>query len=902
MPDPRHPGAGPLDVLVVSHTHWDREWYRTAGEFRQLLVALIDDLLDRPGTAPFLLDGQAILVDDYLDVRPERSSDLRRAFADGRLEAGPWFVLSDELIPSAEALVRNLLAGSRVLRRLGASPPPVLYSPDAFGHPAALPELAHGFGAGLAIVWRGYGGARWPAGDLVRWRAPSGRECVLLHLAPDGYEIGASLPIASDAATRRWRELRDILGGRSMLGIVLLPNGADHHARQLNLDRALAELGEAAIPDRVRAAGLAQLAGEIVSRAAAERLPSIRGELRDSYGYTWTLGGTLGARAAQKRANARVERLLVRDVEPWVAFLPRRGAAHSAVLVDACWRAVLLAHPHDSLCGCSTDDVATAVDARLVAAIREGEFLRYRTLRELLGHRPDLARSDVDAWRPRLIVRNRAPRPRSGVVEIEWDVPLAHVRVGPDSASLAPQAIPNSGSRSLHGLPTFQTLARKRLHIREESPRDYPRDELVERRRALTWIDAVPAYGMRVVPPGRGDVRAAESVVPASAGSASIANGVLSVEVRGDAIRLTAGARELPAFLSFESEADAGDLYTPSILTGSRCIGTLARWRVTAKGPWRSELTTWWTVPVAERTVHTATGERVRHRRTMALVEARLQLDAGASFVRIVVRGVWRASDARLRVRLDTGIASARTWADAMFGDVERARPELRCADRAVEQLQPGAPLHRFVSRYSARSGTTVFSDGLAEYEADDDASIAITLVRSTGDLSRAHLPERPGHAGWPTATPMAQSRGPYEATFALALHGPRTPDQVVAVHEMAEDVLLPIVGTTWRSAIDPPVAFHGIELAGRGLVFSCAKPGEDRSWTAVRCLNVLEECVEGSWRLPGAIDAMLARLDETPLGALPIAEGRVAFIAPPRSVVTILLRRWLPAEVAPDG
>jgi len=65
-----------LRVLVVSHTHWDREWYHAAGRFRQRLVALVDDLLDDapPEGQSFLLDGQGIVLDDYLEVRPERAS------------------------------------------------------------------------------------------------------------------------------------------------------------------------------------------------------------------------------------------------------------------------------------------------------------------------------------------------------------------------------------------------------------------------------------------------------------------------------------------------------------------------------------------------------------------------------------------------------------------------------------------------------------------------------------------------------------------------------------------------------------------------------------------------------------------------------------------------------------
>ena len=196
-----------LEVYVVGHTHWDREWYQTAERFRQRLVPLVDELLDDPptGDSSFLLDGQAVLLQDYLEVRPDRAGELSSLIRDGRLEAGPWYVLADELIPSGEALVRNLLAGREAVRRLRGEPPPVLYCPDSFGHPAILPDLARGFGCDLIVLWRGYGGARWPSGDTVHWRAPSGEQVLVHHLPPDGYEFGSSLPADHAAARERCR-------------------------------------------------------------------------------------------------------------------------------------------------------------------------------------------------------------------------------------------------------------------------------------------------------------------------------------------------------------------------------------------------------------------------------------------------------------------------------------------------------------------------------------------------------------------------------------------------------------------------------------------------------------------------------------------------------------------------
>ena len=344
-----------LDVHIVSHTHWDREWYHPLERFQQRLVALIDALLDDPpaGGESFLLDGQAIVIDDYLEVRPERSAEIGELLRDGRLEAGPWYVLADELIPSGEAIVRNLLAGRRALRRFDAVSPPVLYCPDSFGHPAALPAIAAGFGLTLIVLWRGYGGPRWPSGDTVRWRSMGGDEAIVFHLPRDGYEFGSHLPLDEVAAQARWIRMRDELAPRSLLDVTLIPHGADHHARPPESQRALDALERVASPDRVRRSSLRAFAEQLVQSANGHSLPVIRGELRDSYGYTWSLQGTFATRAHEKRMNATrrathdsrsgaVERVGVtpRPVRrsahrPRVANLARRPSArHALRLLD----------------------------------------------------------------------------------------------------------------------------------------------------------------------------------------------------------------------------------------------------------------------------------------------------------------------------------------------------------------------------------------------------------------------------------------------------------------------------------------------------------------------------------------------------------------------------------------
>jgi hypothetical protein len=162
---------------------------------------------------------------------------------------------------------------------------------------------------------------------------------------------------------------------------------------------------------------------------------------------------------------------------------------------------------------------------------------------------------------------------------------------------------------------------------------------------------------------------------------------------------------------------------------------------------------------------------------------------------------------------------------------------------------------------------------------------------RAVGELSRADLPERPGHAGWPEETPGAQEIGPFDALLAVMPHGPRRPGVVAAIEAAADDALLPLTGHTWRTAVSPPPFVEGAQLHGRGLAFGAIKESEDGLWMVLRCVNLLDEVVSGAWRLPSVRDACLARLDETPLAARPVESGVVHFEAPPRGIVTLLVR-----------
>ena len=64
-------------VHIVPHTHWDREWYHPAARFQVRLARVVDEvmtLLEQGRLPVFLLDGQSIVLDDYMLLRPDAVS------------------------------------------------------------------------------------------------------------------------------------------------------------------------------------------------------------------------------------------------------------------------------------------------------------------------------------------------------------------------------------------------------------------------------------------------------------------------------------------------------------------------------------------------------------------------------------------------------------------------------------------------------------------------------------------------------------------------------------------------------------------------------------------------------------------------------------------------------------
>jgi len=356
-------------VHLVSHTHWDREWYLTFQQFRLKLVHLIDKLLFILKTDPdyryFMLDGQAILLEDYLEIRPEREPELRQYIQEGRILAGPWYCLPDEFLVSPESLIRNLAAGMSGAGKFGA-PMDAGYLPDQFGHIGQMPQILAGFGLRSAIAWRGIGDQPCE----LWWEAPDGSRVLLIYLR-ESYSNGVKIPGFTDETTvMEVSQQISKLEPFSRTGHLLLMQGTDHIGPRSETAAALSLLNSSLSQHRFLHSNLPAYLDGVLKDVSdkAVGLPLIQGELRCSKRQP-LLTGTLALHNRVKRRNHDCEMLLEQWTEPFSAYATLISAvrddhaeypayiANLQPIVNHAWRMLMKCHPHDSICASSIDQV-----------------------------------------------------------------------------------------------------------------------------------------------------------------------------------------------------------------------------------------------------------------------------------------------------------------------------------------------------------------------------------------------------------------------------------------------------------------------------------------------------------------------------------------------------------------
>ena len=232
-------------VYIISHSHWDREWYLPYEKHHMRLVELIDDLLelfenDKEFNS-FHLDGQTIALDDYIQVRPEKRGLLEKYIKEGKLRIGPFYILQDDFLISSESNTRNMLIGMDESKKWGGMVK-LGYFPDTFGNMGQTPQMMKQVGLDVAAFGRGVK----PTGfnnvvinddkfasqfSEMWWEGPD-KSKILGILFANWYSNGNEIPVDKEEAKKFWdRKLNDASMYASTNHLLMM-NGCDHQPVQ----------------------------------------------------------------------------------------------------------------------------------------------------------------------------------------------------------------------------------------------------------------------------------------------------------------------------------------------------------------------------------------------------------------------------------------------------------------------------------------------------------------------------------------------------------------------------------------------------------------------------------------------------------------------------------------------
>jgi len=850
-------------ICVVSHTHWDREWYLPYQSFRVRLVGLFDQLIELFDSDPeyrhFLLDGHTLPLEDYLEIRPDRFDDLQRIVQEGKLQVGPWYIIPDEFLPGGEAHVRNFLRGHRVAAMFG----PVMkvgYIPDPFGQIAHMPAILNGFGIHDATMWRG-------ADDSLKtteffWRSPDGSEVLAIH-KPMGYGVGATLPRGTRALAARVRSIRDALEPLATTPHILLMNGSDHLPPQPELPSMIAAMNDGeldgAVMEHVSLPEVFRRVREHIGDRKAEWFVH-EGEFRSGQ-RAHLLPGVLSARMWIKQANQECEDLLAHWAEPFSAWMDRlrkqmppewkeplppttghmpfpTSEQSIAGLVDRAWRYLLENQPHDSICGCSVDRVHEEMRQRYDWVRQVGEEIVRQSLRAIGALAPGDQLGTIAVFNP-------TPQPATGFVTavVPWSQQAPFTAVAAGDGTMTPIA-------RIGDVQQFE--------IPEGAPPGY------DNARAEIGFVAkdVPGYGYRVYRLEAGGAAAQATGAGSAAAGATIDNGTFIVEADAADGTLTVTDRRTGCAYAglnrFVSGGDRGDEYNycppeTDALVGRPASPPAIRAERVAPGVSRLVIESVYGLPArlaedrASRSTETVE-ERITS--TVTLTDGMARVD-----VHTVVENA--AQDHRLRAHFPSGIRAAVSKADQHFGVVQRpvALPEW---DPATWMEQPLGtyPQKAFVSVDDGAFGLTIANRGLAEYEALDTSAgteIAVTLLRCVGWLSRADLSTRRGGAGPSLQSPGAQEIGRREFAYSIIPHAGDWAEG--GAHVASVQHLRPMRARWNRHGIGH-LDWDGalVEVSSPAFHVSAVKRAEDGDGLIVRVYNTLDEPAET------VVDAPVAR------------------------------------------
>jgi len=867
----------PYKAFIVPHTHWDREWYQTFQQLRIRLIDLINNLiniLEKDKTfSDFTLDGQTIVLEDYLEVHPERREILKKYITEGKIHVGPWYILPDEFLVSAESMVRNLLLGHKIASEFGRVMK-VGYIPDPFGHISQMPQILRGFGIDDIIFWRGIECNQTQGNEFI-WQGTDGTELFAVHLPKTGYGNAVSLSEDVDQAYKVIRGAIDDLLSRETSKSLLLLNGSDHLQAQPHIPHLAKELNKRFTDIEIKQGNLKEYI-DYAKDTVKPNLNKVTGEFRSGKDAP-ILQSVYSSRMYIKQANERCENLLENWVEPTASLAWLLGRDYPENLIWTSWRWLLKNQPHDSICGCSIDQVhkemMTRFDwSRQIAQEIMNKSLDYITEKIKIDY---LKKDELT-----LVVFNPLPYPIDENVEARVKFPkeinLNRVKILTIEGEEIPYQLKGYG------------LDYKIFF----SPFDGPQFPEVNYADISFTAKDIPACGyntfiikaineVKIFKEYETDIRVGRDYIENKYYKIiAETNGTLTImDKLNDKIFKNCNR--------FVDSGDAGDEYTYSPpLNDKRIVSRLDNISIQDIGPAEASLNVSgkMVLPVGLKSDRKSREDK----KVECPVESKIKLFSEVQRIEFKTTFDNQCHDHCLKVEFPTNIKTDYVCAEGHF-DVVKRSIKLPDSEGWVEKVYKTAHNSGFVDINNGKYGMAILNKGLPEYEIiPENNTVALTLLRSIGWLSRGDLEYRKENAGPSFPTPEAQCLGEHIFYYALIPHqGSWDYARISQKTRQYKTKILTKQLKNQPGNLSDKYSF--IELEGDYLEVSAIKKNEFEDKLVVRIYNPTDREATGKIKLGFDIHKVyLGRLDESYEEKLPYDDG-VKITLRPKEIKTII-------------
>lgn len=827
------------EISIISHTHWDREWYEPYQNFRAMLVDMVDNLLEILETNSdykhFHLDGQFIPVEDYLQIRPDKYAIIKKYVKNGRLLIGPFYTLTDEFLVSGESIIRNLLKGIQLSKQLG-NVMKVGYLVDIFGHISQMPQILTGFGIDNAIVLRGLNQENTKSEFL--WVSPDNSKVLAIKLS-DNVSYSNFFyflrPVLTSDKKINIEEtinlLKDFVNERiseATTSYILGMDGCDHlFANLRTID--IINIGNKYLKDyHFVHTTLPEYIHKL--KKSVKYLKEICGELRitDHKGnLNQLLSGTISSRMYLKQTNYNCEKSLEKYAEPLSVLTWLFNKQYPSQYLNIAWKHLLENSAHDSICGCSVDRVHRDMMYRYNQCQLISELVKNKAITTIKKNIDTDSIYGIKKHDIPIIIFNTTEYYRREVIEPIINLPIDKV---PQNINL----YTISKNRRLKKIESLLCSVNKTLlDVYKYNPVDVPINKEVIQLKAKFIADNIPPLGYKVfilrpIYTKNKSVTIKDDTLTAENKYYKLwfnNNGTINIIDKMSSKKFT-------SLHYFEDCADIGDGYGFKRPENDIIITTKTRKaKITILE--KNNLTTIFNIDyILLLPINYDFDKKCRSVKKIPYqISSLIELQNDCPYIKITTRLNNIINDHRLRVCFPIRIRTNFCYAESSF-DVIKRNINLPYTTGWIEPASPTQPQKKFIDVSDNSIGIAILNQGIPEYEVTDDRHriIKLTLLRCFGQGIRG----KENHID-------SQCHGEYVFKYAIIIH--RDSWEKAEIYKYATEFNYPLL--TAQTDIHKgslPLNYSFANIEPEGLLISALKKCETRDTICMRIYNIRSE------------------------------------------------------------